>query len=363
MAISIEHTSDGDKLRRDDGKLVGSLGKGKDDLPTVNPISKENGSPSSEEILSALPYAKQHEKLNLRVDPKKIATIEELTSYILADMSWLPDSDSDKEWIWSSKEKLSAKITQWANIPEGFNEFYSSPDEAFRYEENPLLATTQELSRALCKLGYEHYLAQPLPVFVFGTLRPGQGNFSVLKSYGAIEAMSEAKVTGVAMVAGSHSFFPKSIEMDKEDGVTDPSSYSMAGDIVYLKQDYSGLETRRDMDRLEGFRSSNPSGSMYRRVARKVELKKADGSVEEVLAWMYVTQDRSRVDEKDIVQNGDWFDIPNSNFRPERRKSALLPENWTFPKVWGEEEEEEAKLQSELAKEIEEYGEPLSNFK
>ena len=67
--------------------------------------------------------------------------------------------------------------------------------------------------------------------------------------------------------------------------------------------------------------------------------------------------------EKDIVQNGDWFDIPNSNFRPERRKSALLPENWTFPKVWGEEEEEEAKLQSELAKEIEEYGEPLSNFK
>ena len=253
MGITVESTSDGDKIRRDDGKLVGSLGKGKDNLPTVNPVSRDNEQPSNEDMLSRFSYARQHEKLNLKVDPKKVATIDELVSYIVEDMGWSKkeiDSSNVRlnyNWIWNSKEKILEYLEYIKNGGRRW-EPYSSPDEAFRYEENPYLNKDPKSLEALRVLGYQHYLAQPLPVFVFGTLRPGQGNFGIVRSGQSIQDIDSAKIVGVAMVASKNSGFPMSILAE--------DTHSMAGDLIYLKQNYGAVETIRYMDNLEGFRSN-----------------------------------------------------------------------------------------------------------
>lgn len=326
MGVSIEHTSDGDKLRdTKTGDFLGSLGKGKDNTPTINPVDKVDTVLDASETHGER-YIEQHKKLNLKRDPMKFEKLEELVSFVAEDMNWLSENSNVRGWKWT-QEDIEYKLDAWLhydgdiyNYSTGFEEI-GSPDPAFRYEENTFLADTPEKVRALRKLGYEHYLAQPLPVFVFGTLRPGQGNFQLFREEGSIETIHEAKILGVAMAIPKDAGFPRALE-------TDDDRFSMVGDVVTLKKDASGAETRRSLDQLEGFNSNRPSQSMYKRVVRDVEIKNNNGEKETIKAWIFITPDMSRLKPEDILVEGDWFKSEMSWYRPERREHDLKPNNW-----------------------------------
>ena len=326
MSISIEHTSDGDKLRRDDGKLVGSLGKGKDNLPTSNPIQKKLTTINLEDALDQY-YQGNYVKLTRKPDPLTIKTIEDLISYIVYDMSWLPAGNKSEDWKWSRKNIMES-INKWSlTDPQDWSndswyESASSLDPAFRYEENLNLATTPEKVNALRKLGYEHYLAQPLPIFVFGTLRPGQRNFEVIREEGAIEGIREGKVNGVVMLTHEKFNVPQSME------VSDESQYIL-GDMIMLSKDSRGEETRRNLDRLEGFNSDSPSDmSSYRRVDKMVKVTNDTGEEELVKAWVYISVLVEPADPQRIFKEGDWLKHPSSIANTDSRASDLDPKNW-----------------------------------
>ena len=324
MKIRVEHTRDGDKLRREDGKLVGQLGKGKGNLPTTSSVSKVNDN-TLVESAEKLSYAQQHEKLKLKQDFKKFKTIEELTSYIVEDMSWLPADQAPGDWIWGSAEALESQLRQWGreangDLPYGFTPL-ASPDEAFRYEDNKPLAKDEETFLALQKMGYEHYLAQPLPLFVFGTLRPGQGNFRLIKEGNCIETVSEAKLSGVAMVAGKGYPYPHSKLMDEE-------GYSIFGDVVSLKPNKGSIETRSNMDRLESFRSNYRSTSLYTRVDKIATIVDSSGNAREVKVWIYVSNNLPKEANENILKDGNWLELLGDKFSPKKRLEDLKEESW-----------------------------------
>lgn len=297
------------------------------------PTSIENGNKSKlvsillEDVLDKY-YQGQYVKLVKKPDAMKLKTIEELTSYIVYDMSWLPAENQIEDWKWSRKS-ITELIDKWGLIgpddweDESWYESVSSPDPAFQYENNLNLATTLEKINVLRKLGYEHYLAQPLPVFVFGTLRPGQKNFEVIRENGAIEGIQEGKVNGVVMLTHEKFNVPQSTE------VSDDSNYIM-GDMITLKKDSNGEETRRSLDRLEGFNSNSPfEMSSYRRVDKMVNIINSKGEEEIIKAWVYISVLLEPADPDRIFQEGDWLKHPSSLINPEGRVKNLNPMTWT----------------------------------
>jgi len=203
-------------------------------------------------------------------------------------------------WPWDTK-KLEDKFYEWTNPATPFEE-KSSPDPAFRYEE--AYGSTPELKRAFKRLGYQHYLAQPYPVFVYGTLRAGEGNHSIIAGEGAVNEIAEGKMSGIAIYDSTYGAFPYSKEVE------DLSIFAI-GDIVWLNDDDSGRYTRYDLDRLESFNPDEPSNSHYQRVLKEVKfLEDAEGNSESVMTWVYVASGRSliQINEDDRIASGNWFD-------------------------------------------------------
>lgn len=204
-------------------------------------------------------------------------------------------------------DRLEALVEQWRTAPDGEYEDYAAPDRSFRYDQVIGVPTDKATGRALRKLGYEHYLAQPLPVFVYGTLRTGQGNDVLMD--GAKEHVAPAIAHGVA-VYGSNFGFPYATEY------ADDSSRAV-GEIVYLTDDVNGDNARGLLDHLEGFYSDYPTGGHYERVARPVQMTNPDGSTETVLAWMYMARGRAAaaLKEEDRIPHGDWVAERSAMFR------------------------------------------------
>lgn len=212
----------------------------------------------------------------------------------------------DMGWPWNTAN-LEEKFLGWMN-PNNHYEEYSSPDPDFRYEEYSSIAITPELKRALRRLGYQHYLAQPYPVFVYGTLRAGEGNHIVISGEGAINEIVEAKMNGLAIYDSLKGAFPYSAEADE--------SSIVVGDLVWLNDDESGKFTRHDLDRLESFNPDRPSQCHYQRVLKEVKfLEDEEGNHESAMAWVYVASGHSleNIQQEDKIASGNWFDIVGYN--------------------------------------------------
>src|SRR5688572_18370835 len=113
-------------------------------------------------------------------------------------------------------------------------------------------------------------VAEPevLPFFVYGTLRPGQGNYRVAEPYVQHAAVDAELV---------------------------PENSEIVGDLLYVgKDDYQ--DARWGMDRLEGISPLNNDLGHYRRI--EVLATNKDGNT--VRAWMYVGGKRVR----DSLRNG-----------------------------------------------------------
>lgn len=195
-------------------------------------------------------------------------------------------------------DRIRSAVSSWMYSEADSFEDVLVPNSAFRYDLTPGVPSDDRTAKALRKLGYEHFLTQPYPVFVYGTLRPGQGNYVVMGD--APVASVRAVLSGHA-IYGAHRGFPYAVEHE------DPSAITV-GDLVWLSDSDSGLQARDNMDGLEGFHSDAPSRSHYERVLRQVSVTDAQGAVERVTAWTYMARGsaRSQLRESERILEGDW---------------------------------------------------------
>ncbi|MGW0606205.1 gamma-glutamylcyclotransferase family protein [Streptomyces sp. NPDC002640] len=137
-------------------------------------------------------------------------------------------------------------------------------------------------------------MAGRLPVFVYGTLRPG-GLYHPDFLLGRTTAEEPATLRGVVLHEGPG--YPYAVE-EAEGGV-------VRGELMTLAEDRHD-QVLAALDRLEDYRPGDPS-SLYFREAREVT-RAADGAV--VRAWVYLAAPRLAArlrTEGRIITGGDWF--------------------------------------------------------
>ena len=145
-------------------------------------------------------------------------------------------------------------------------------------------------------------MIENLPVFVYGTLRHGHGNYRGILA-GNTEREAEATIDGAVMTTNGG--FPY-VYFDDEDGGT------VYGELMWLRA--SNIDdTMRRLDRLEGYRADNPEFSLYLRVKVTVTVSETGEQVE---AWMYTPSGgkNSRAANLPRVVTGDWNNQKKVNF-------------------------------------------------
>jgi gamma-glutamylcyclotransferase (GGCT)/AIG2-like uncharacterized protein YtfP len=190
---------------------------------------------------------------------------------------------------------------------------YDDYPEKFRFDKVPGLPQDKATSTALRKLGYETFLAQPYPAFVYGTLRQGQGNNRVVAAGAERYAAGELKGIGIY---GAGRGFPYAAEHDSENART-------RGEIIWLTNNQAGQDARQGMDWLEGFNSNNPLASHYeRRLHTATDIE----SGKPVDVWVYLARGsaKAQLQEHDRIQHGDWVKAREEYRDPSYIRSRLL---------------------------------------
>ena len=138
-------------------------------------------------------------------------------------------------------------------------------------------------------------------VFVYGTLRPGGGNYPLLQ--GSTVTEEPAVAEGLALYGnGSGSF---------------PYATAQPGCVVFgtlcTVNDQQWPAVRRRLDLLEGFHPRHPDTSHYLRRRWPVHTTPTSKSGAEasggrnVTAWLYLAAPRVRIDPSRLVASGDWW--------------------------------------------------------
>lgn len=190
---------------------------------------------------------------------------------------------------------------------------YSDYPDQYRFDKVPGLPQDRATQQALRKLGYETFLAQPYPVFVYGTLRQGQGNNRVVA--GGAEKYETGELRGIA-IYGANRGFPYAAEHDSPDAVT-------RGEVIWLSSDERGADARQGMDWLEGFNSDDPHGSHYE---RRLHTALCPRTGEQVNVWVYLARGsaKSQLQEFDRISHGDWVQAREEYRDPSYIRSRLL---------------------------------------
>ncbi|MGW7256264.1 gamma-glutamylcyclotransferase family protein [Streptomyces sp. NPDC054834] len=131
-----------------------------------------------------------------------------------------------------------------------------------------------------------------LPFFVYGTLRPGEGNHD-LYLRGSTRSEEPGRLTGAVLYDGPG--YPYVVEQPGGE---------VRGDLVTaLPEEYGRL--LRELDRLEEYAPGDPR-NLYERVGRNVV--RADGST--ARAWVYIAAPhvaaRLRARGR-LIAGGDWL--------------------------------------------------------
>lgn len=225
----------------------------------------------------------------------------------------------------TSEDRLAATFRKWRRDDDF--EQVEAPDPAYRLDPAQFPAD-KHTQRALTKLGFENYLSQRMPVFVYGTLRNGQGNDRLMD--GAIAARSEtAQVEGIA-IYGANRGFPYAQEAPDGQGIT-------RGDLVHLSEDQNGDWSRNSLDNLEGFDSDRFSDSHYRRVAADVTYTDPEtGEQRTTKAWTYLAGSwaRESLHEDDRIHDGDWVAAKTAY-----RAQAARPSRYYYDDLAGDDED------------------------
>ena len=132
------------------------------------------------------------------------------------------------------------------------------------------------------------------PVFVYGTLRRGQGNYRLLAA---------ATVGEFAATAPDHVLYSVGLPY-----VADRPGSAVTGELMVLDRAVYAPVLGR-LDRLEGFRENEPEFSHYVRVCRMVRYQDGRGRWRPRRAWIYHAGPGTlrRLSEADVLACGDWM--------------------------------------------------------
>ena len=133
------------------------------------------------------------------------------------------------------------------------------------------------------------------PFFVYGTLRPGQGNYRLLA--GRTVGEFPAVLDGHALYGPGLPY----VTAGEEDS-------AVVGDLIFVAPERY-VEVLARLDGLEGYRPGSRH-SHYEREARTVRYVGADGAETTTVAWVYLAgpaaRDRLRPAER--IPGGDWLE-------------------------------------------------------
>lgn len=269
-----------------------------------NRITERLDKAVNDEVLDAAAW---HATLNIKT--KSMIAAQQLEQILTQTAANMGIENEDMDIIFNT----------WMKNSDDFEDT-GSPDPKFRYDLDPNVPHDANTSKALRKLGYEQYLAQPYPVFVYGTLRPGQGNYRLMGD--AVNTYTSGVVKGVG-IYGPTRGFPYAAEHQDDNAIT-------VGEVVWLSNDYTGVKARQNLDYLEGFSSDYPTNSHYERVLKTINIKDNLGNDKEVKAWMYLARgySKSALEEKDRIIHGDWVQAKTS-YKPSDRENF-------YKQLWGE---------------------------
>ena len=134
-------------------------------------------------------------------------------------------------------------------------------------------------------------MTKNLPALVYGTLRPGEHNYTTFLEGNTIKETT-VRVNGFRMYGGGG--FPYITEGEANE--------SIVAELVYIDPEiYSRV--LRGLDFLEGYRGED-TNNHYDRIITTVEV---DG--ETIEAWIYVAGDYAKggLDKLPVVEHGDWI--------------------------------------------------------
>lgn len=131
-----------------------------------------------------------------------------------------------------------------------------------------------------------------LPFFVYGTLRPGQGNHRLIEA--DLEGVREARLPG-------HILYGDGLPYIAAGG--GPASI-VDGDLLLIRPGRYELALRA-LDRLEGY--NPPDYEMYVRTRVRAGFRDGpDGTWQECDTWVYLGGDSFRYDPRLVIASGDW---------------------------------------------------------
>lgn len=131
----------------------------------------------------------------------------------------------------------------------------------------------------------------PMPVFVYGTLRSGLGNYRNVLDGNTVREVPATMFDATMFDAGGCPF------------VSLTGTGTVVGEVMYLNP-ATAEATMKRLDRLESYRGPGHPGNMYDRVSVEVEL--ADGTY--VVAYTYVTGSAAThwTADMPVIASGDW---------------------------------------------------------
>ncbi len=130
--------------------------------------------------------------------------------------------------------------------------------------------------------------ARRYPVFVYGTLRPGQPNWGPLLA-AASDRVVAGRLAGVVLLDCGR--YPAAIER--------PGAGEVVGEVVWIQPD-AWLTTLAALDHLEGYDPADPD-RLFDRVVRSVTTD--EGSVN---CWVYLAGRMLAGSARPVVPDGDW---------------------------------------------------------
>jgi gamma-glutamylcyclotransferase (GGCT)/AIG2-like uncharacterized protein YtfP len=140
---------------------------------------------------------------------------------------------------------------------------------------------------------------QELPVFVYGTLRNGMGNYDRILAGRTVEEYPA--------VLPKHKMFSVGIAYVTDCDAGDNGM--VIGEVMYVEPGrYKEVLAR--LDSLEGYRPGGGRYNHYERVRRTAVITTESGEQKSVEVWVYHggVDHLNRFSEAQRVKSGDWFD-------------------------------------------------------
>ena len=304
----------------DDGKIITNLPAEKDRKPPTAQAEKLDGKPLSE--TKEVDYLSLHEKVMPSGLPK-FQNFSELSAYILAQpvsyyRNFMDDSVWDVDTISTYfEEKKNTYLEAMEYLNDWGYEVAVAPEQDYRYDL--MLDDEDEASiYALKSLGRELYYSQALPVFVYGTLRPGARNSDLLEIPSIEKIAYSASIKGIGNYANDAGGAP----IAQVDDGTQYRDSKIVGDLVFLKEGAEPNEMRANLDSLEGFQPSNPEEENgYVRSKQIATYLDAQGKTVSTPVWIYLVEmEHPLITRENYIESGDWFDMFKENRPTEESK-------------------------------------------